>query len=229
MISPLTNQVSFVRFTGQYDQSLAGRAIQNADIIRTVNGLGVDVSGSLASVQGGGGAVRAASRPAAPLLDGSTVMALGQLYTLPPGKVDRVETARAEAVGDAGLAIANLPAEPIQATYTPAPEPVEGVGFLPGDALQDPKARMDTYRQEIARAGALAQAEKSLSQQEGVPVHLAFDQIAQNYVMLKPGQLGYDDVPSAQSVFAKTPYDLYKMQLNPKDFADVFAQYGMTV
>jgi hypothetical protein len=81
---------------------------------------------------------------------------------------------------------------------------------------------------EVANSGELAKIEKQLSAEHGVDVKIAFDPLAGEYMMLRPGQPGYDQVKSAQDVFADVVRDLPRMG-NVKDYRDVLAQYGVAI
>jgi opacity protein-like surface antigen len=82
---------------------------------------------------------------------------------------------------------------------------------------------------EVARSGELAKVEKQLrAQNNGDDVKIAFDPLANQYMALRPGQPGYDQVKSAEDVFTQVIKDLPKIG-NINDFRDVLAQYGVAV
>lgn len=122
--------------------------------------------------------------------------------------------------------LATMPDE-VTLIHTPhMPEPVAGMGFLP-EGVFGSGNEVGYQKQQVARVMELAEIEKGLQSQYGSDVKLAFDPGSGNYVMLKPGDIGYDAVASAQSMKQKEISYLMSTGYNRQTFADVLKQYGI--
>lgn len=230
MIAPLTSQTPFIAVTGQLDQYLSGRygSLHNAGDVQKINGFSIDTSGETASLVStssfaapGVPTYQPGAQPA--LLSGDTLGSLLQSQEIPAFDPAALQATRQQ---DTSQYIAGVPAT-VEVHYTPAgaePQSVEGLGFIPGDVFLSGNIA-EYQKQQVARAGELARTEKDLRQQYGSDVKLAYDPLGGDYVMLRPGQAGYDRVKSAGEVFAGIPGDLQKIGGNT-DFSDVLAQYG---
>jgi hypothetical protein len=232
MIRPLTTQTSFLAQSGQLEFYRSGKAGQfrNDGDVRQIDGFAIDVAGSTsklvrsATFEPGAG-VNVVKREGPPsLLAPSTLAASIELQAMP--NFSKAEIAAAKALGGNGYVTSV--GEVTEMHFTPIgaePQSVEGLGFLLGDVLQG-GGRIDYVKRQIARSGELARIEGDLSAEYGADVKLAFDPMAEEYVMLRPGQFGYDRVKSAREVFVQVVQDVPKMG-DGDAYRDVLAQYGV--
>jgi hypothetical protein len=196
----------------------SGRAgpVRNDGEMREIDGIAVDITGMSSKV-----AVAATFKPAdgvqiirrsegpPSLLAPSTMAATIQLQSLP--KYSQAELDAAKAKGGGGYVTSV--GEVTEMYFTPAggePQSVEGLGYLPGDVLQN-GGQAEYVKSQVARARGLAEVETKLSEQYGADVKLAYDPMAREYIMLRPGQFGYDRVTSARDVYAQVLQDQSKM------------------
>lgn len=169
--------------------------------------------------------------PTAGLLDEATTSAALQMQAAHAFSADARRSVREAGVAGTpyeGLAFASS----VEIVHTPvdAVRSVPGLGYIPGNVFLGGAGALDAYlRDQVDTAGNLARTERALQDEHGPEVKLALDAIGGDYVMLRPGQAGYDDVTSAQEVFAGMPNDLRKFGRHPDDFSDVFARYGLRV
>lgn len=235
MVKPLTTQSSYLAQTGQMELYRSGRIgrLHNDGDVRQINGFAIDVTGSTSKVvmptafTPGVGiqTVKAGTPPS--LLASSTLAAAIQLQGLPD-----ISEAQKEAVkaGDGSAYVTSI-GEVKEMYFTPVgaeSQAVEGLGFLPGHVLHDRGAKIEYVKSQIARAGELARIEKQMSAEHGVDVKLAFDPMAGEYVMLRPGQPGYDQVKSAQDVFDRMVLDARRMG-DGDAYREVLARYGAVI
>jgi hypothetical protein len=238
MIKPLTTQTPvLLTWTGQLDYYRSGKAgaVVNDGDVREINGFAIDVTGTgshlLAPSQfEPGPGIKVMKRDEMPsVLAPSTMAASLQMLTMEDGDTRWKEAAEHPPTGEP---LVTAIGEVTSLIYVPTgtePQPVDGVGFIPGDVFQKGgSAILDYTKREVARAGELAKIEKQLSADYGVDVKIAFDPLAGEYLMLRPGQPGYDGLKSGRDVFAEVVQDLPKIG-NIADYRDVLAQYGVVV
>ena len=227
MVQPLHTQISFPGASGQLDWYRSGSQgqIRNDGDVRQIDGFPIDLSGSGSTLVSNsrfesGKGIRTVDAAPHGALSPSTLGALIQIKA--NGDVNATQSA------DSSPYIASVQAT-ISVSYTPIgaePQSVELPGFIPGDVFKSGNAT-DYIKSQIARDGELAKTEINLRQQFGADVKLAFDPLSGEYMMLRPGQTGYDSVKSAQDVFAQIPSELQKMGYgNSHAFDDVLAQYS---
>jgi len=129
--------------------------------------------------------------------------------------------AEAKAAGAYGLA-----SMPEVATLTPtaprfAYEEVAALGYVPGGVMGDAASLIAYVREEIANGRAAARLERELSAEAGVAVRLAYDPNTDSAVALYPGDEGYDRVRGAEAAFSRMRWDLERMGLDVRAFADL--------
>ncbi|MFN3521466.1 MAG: hypothetical protein ACK4YQ_04405 [Phenylobacterium sp.] len=215
------------------DQPRAGSPRTAPQQIVDVNGVSVDLSGtglrtvSRQKVELGQG-VAAAPPPAAPLSP-QTLAAAVELQAAPGFSQEDVQRVRAASIAGTPYDGIGFASEvEIVHQEAGALQSAPGLGFIPGNVFLG--GDLAGYvGEQIDAAGELADAERTLQAQYGSDVKLAYDSVGGGYVMLRPGQAGYDDVRSAQQVFQNMKYDLWNMDMSPKAYADVFARHGVTV
>jgi hypothetical protein len=231
VMRPLTTQTSLLAQSGQLNFYRSGAAgvIRNDGDVRRINGFAIDVAGSMSKVVTSqaftpGPGVTAVKPQASPnRLAPSTMAASIQLQGVPTFGKAEMDAVKA---GSGSAYVAEVP-ETVEILFTPVgaePQQVEGLGFLPGDVFQSDGA-IDYVKGQIGRSGELARIEAQLSDEHGVDVKLAFDPLAEEYVMLRPGQPGYDRVTSARDVFAQMAHDATKMG-NRDAYREVLAAHG---
>jgi hypothetical protein len=237
MIKPLTTQTPlYLTWTGLLDHYRSGKAgaVVNDGDVREINGFAIDVTGTSSYLLAPtrfepGPGIKVVKRDEVPSTLAPSTMASLQMLTMEDGDTSWKEAADNPPLDQPWVtAIGEVTALIYVPTGT-EPQPVDGVGFLPGDVFQKGgSAHLDYFKREVARAGELAKIEKQLSADYGVDVKIAFDPLAGEYLMLRPGQPGYDGMKSAQDVFAEVVRDLPKIG-NIRDYRDVLAQYGVAV
>lgn len=233
MVQPLTTQNSIAGAVGLLDAFRARNAapVRNDGHVRQIGGFAVDVGGvsaaavSVQKVAAGAGVKTFRPEGPASLLSPQSLaaaMSLQQVDGIDPAAFAAARGRSIEGTPYEGIAIA----ETVEVHHRPVGlESVQGLADLPGDVLGDQDAEIAYQRRQIARVGELARIEADLAQEYGEPVKLAFDPLAEEYLMLRPGQRGYDEVKSAREVLALTVHDASKMgRLNA--FRDLLAQYG---
>ncbi len=204
-------------YSGQLEHYRSGKAgrLRNDGDTRDIDGLAVDVTGSTAKLS-----VAATFTPAAgvqvvrregppSLLAPSTLGAAIRLQGLPQFSMEEREAAKAR---DATAYVTSV-GEVTEMYFTPAgaePQSVEGLGFIPGDVLHG-GGKYAYVQSQVERARRLAGIEAKLAAEYGSDVKLAYDPLGQDYVMLRPGQFGYDRVTSAREVYDRVLQDIPKM------------------
>ena len=232
MTTALTTQSSFLAQTGQlakYRSGLYGTFTNQGDV-QNINGFNIDLSGTSSSLlqttaftPGKGVKTYNPAAPASGLVAPDTFSTLLQLQNTAAFTPDNLKNVMN---ADASAYIAAVP-ENITVSYQPAgtePQSVEGLGYFPGDVFQNGN-QIDYMKQQITRTGELAKIEANLQKQYGQDVKIAFDPMGGEYMMLRPGQAGYDSVKSARDVLNQVPDDLRKMVPDPSIFSDVLAKY----
>ena len=104
------------------------------------------------------------------------------------------------------------------------PRSVEGLGFIPGDVFLS-GGISGHYQREITRLGELAKAEEQLSQEYGQKVKLAFDPIANEHIMLRPGDPSYDRVTGVRDTLAND-VSQFMLGVNTDELRGLLGQYG---
>lgn len=218
MANPLISQASYFALFGDlsaYQAKHAGQ-VQNPGEIRRFGDVAVDISGQAAYSNAttkfeAGPGVRT-YRPETPgaLLAPDTLAASVALQTDIPA--DAVERLKAGDLDPAFAGMISVP-ETVEIRHTPAaPETVSGPGFIPGDVFAKGRAaEADWFGRQIAGQGQLAQVEAELAKQYGDDIKLAYDPLGEDYLMLRPGQPGYDEVQSARDAFGQTGRDAWKL------------------
>lgn len=118
-----------------------------------------------------------------------------------------------------GLATMEAPAAPLTPTAPKwAYEEISGLGFFAGDSSRTHASMQAYLREEIATAQRLARAERTLSEEAGVEIRIAYDPNTDSAVALSPGDPGYDDIRGARASFARMERDLALMGENPDDY-----------
>lgn len=213
MTAPIRTQTSFLEMFGQMDHLRSGKVgrFQNDGDVHQMNGFAVDVSGSMSklmvasSLEAGAGVNVVPRGASSGLLAPGTLAATIQLRGLPQFGQAEIDAAKARGAGGYVTAMEDV----TELEFTPVgaeAQSVEYPGYIPGDVLQNGTESAHLKRQ-VERTRDLADLEASLSVEYGVEVKLAFDPMAQEYVMLRPGQAGYDRVTSARDVYAQVLRD----------------------
>lgn len=233
MAVPLTTQSSWLAFTGQLEYYRSGKAgtLRNGGDVRQVNGFDIDVTGTASKLMvpttftPGPGIKTVSGGNSANLLDSGTLAASIQLQSEIGSAADWKAAAKSGA--DASAYVTSV-GEVTELAYTPVgaePQSVEGLGYFPGDVVRN-GGQIDYVKSQVERDAALARTEAQLSAEYGVEVKLAFDPLAGEYMMLRPGQAGYDQVTSARDVFDRVMREDLGRMGNSDAFADILAKYG---
>lgn len=203
--------------------------------IVSIKGVSVDISGQGArtvsdqQVTLGKGVSARVYAPPAPLTSDETTAEMVRLQQVNGLDRDAFEAARNATIAGtpyAGMTMAGQ----VEVTHQDvgAVQSAPGLGFIPGNVFLG--GDIEAYfGEQIDQAGALSEVEQTLRDQYGQDVKLAQDTTSGDYVMLRPGQAGYDDVRSASDVFAGMPLDLRNMDIAPSRYAEAFARHGLTV
>lgn len=235
MVSPLTSQTGYAAMSGLLDglRTQRGATLRNPGDVREIGGFRIDVSGQSArtekvtatAIEPGKGVRTFKPEAMQGVLSDATTSSLIQLQA-GDWSVEAIRAIRERSVEGTpfeGMAIAE--SAQVTQTQTAPVEQVQGIGFFPG--IMSRAEEIAYMKQQIARAGELAEIETQLSAEHGAPVKLAWDPLGEDYVALKPGDEGYDRVRSAQEVLAGTKRDLGLMGYGTGDFAEILARYGV--
>lgn len=114
-------------------------------------------------------------------------------------------------------------------TATPDVASIIGVtGIIPGEVfVQNSEQAITGYqRQELERLMGLMRVEDQLKGEFGNDIKLAYDKRAGNYIMLRPGDAGYDQVDTGAESLEKTKDFFRKGSADINDFTDIFKKYG---
>jgi len=214
-----------------------GGSIVNEGDVRNINGFAIDVSGintrwektTEAAIQPGKGVRTFTPETAAALLapDALSSSLKTQDVAFTRQQLDAVRERGVEGTALEGLAIAAT-ATVIHTESVPV-EQVQGIGVY--DRAVTSRADDIAYIGErLARSGELAGIERRLSAEYGEAVKVAWDPVAGEYLMLRKGQPGYEQVRSAQEVFdTDVNRTLRRMGYSPETFRGVLTRYGVTV
>lgn len=236
MVSPISSQVGYAATTGLVDRFRERHAgsIVNAGDVRTMDGVNVDVSGTntvsrktttTAFQPGPGGRTHRPETPSGML----GLTALSSTLKTQEISLTRVDFEKAMSRVPDEAYIVSVP-ETVDIIHTEE-VPVEQVAS-PGYFDRVPRSRGEEIAQieaQIDRLGRLSDLERELGEEHGAAVKLAWDPVAGEYLMLKPGQAGYDRVRGAQDLLAGVKSDLGKMGYSAGDFRDVLERFGVKV
>jgi hypothetical protein len=237
MVQPLTTQNSPLTYWGRgqldYYRSGAQGQIHNGGDVSQINGFSIDVSGSASSLVStneftpGLGNKTIKAGDVSSLLAPSTLTDALKLQEVPK-QTHEFTQAEIDAVKkkDAGIYAVAIP-EDVQVTFVPTgaePHSVELPDYIPGDVFQQGK-QLDYIKSEVARDGELAKIEADLRHQYGPDVKLGYDPLGEEYILLRPGQRGYDKIESAEDIFRKIPEELQKLGFGLSPFRDLLDQY----
>lgn len=106
-----------------------------------------------------------------------------------------------------------------------------GLGFIPGDVFTSgsKQALLNHQRHGVEKLMGELQLEREIQKDFGPDAKIAFDKRAGNYIVLQPGDMGYNQVDSGEKALANT-YDFFRKGFaDIRDFADIFEKYGHTV
>ena len=106
-----------------------------------------------------------------------------------------------------------------------------GLGWIPGDVFTSgsKQALLSHQRQGVEKLMGELQLEREVQNEFGPDAKIAFDKRAGNYIVLQPGDVGYDQVDSGEKALANT-YDFFRKGFaDINDFADIFAKYGHSI
>lgn len=240
MASFLTTQTSSVAaMLGRVDQfaQRPGGSIINEGDVRHINGFAIDVSGTNTrwekttegSVQPGKGVRTFTPETAAALLapDALSSSLMTQDVAFSRDQLAAVRERGVEGTVLEGMAIAAT-ATVIHTESVPI-EQIQGLGFY-DRAVTSRADDIDYIGRQLARSGELAEIERRLAREYGEDVRIAWDPVSQEYLMLRPGQAGYDQVRSAREVFADdVNRTLRQMGYSPETFRSVLSRYDVTV
>ena len=234
MTAPVTSSSYQIDFAETFRQRWTGRLSNNGDV-RNIDGFDIDVTGSAARGQE---AVRSAITPGAntrtydpekppvapPSLDSG--LPVSTLITLQEYLQERLKTARDPGFGqtDSGDSpyTVSMPAwVDIQHTEEGRPEQITTVGYY--SEAGDAEAAMAIDSAQVDRLRALADIETRLRSEFGQQVKLAWDGGAGEYLMLKPGQDGYDRIMGANTLVKRLPRDLEMIGYTQGMIRDIMA------
>lgn len=236
MVSPITPQVGYAGMTGlaeRFRQSNAGSLINDGDV-RNINGFNVDVTGTntraqrtiTTAFQPGPG-----SRTYKPDAVSGMIAPTALSSTLRTQEIQltRVDVEKAMSrVPDEAFTVSIPETVDIVHSQEVAVEQVASIGYF--DRVPQSKGEeIAQIEKQIDRLGRLADIERQLGVEHGSPVKLAWDPISEEYLMLKPGQEGYDRVRGAQDLMTTLKSDLGKMGHSANDFRAVLEKYGVRV
>jgi|SRR5215217_4879229 len=201
--------------------------------VRTINGFNVDVTGTnsrsetrvTTKVEHPPGVFRHKAQQASEAMAPSTLKSLLQTQdvALDRGQIDAFLDPVANEFRER---LTSLPdtVEMIAVEEVPL-EQIGVLGRLPASDAE----RAAATRERITHIGDLSRVEQEISDEMGVEVKLAYDSVAGEYVALKPGQAGYDQFLGARDLMRTMKSDIAKGGENPRDFADLLAEYGVKV
>ncbi len=230
MVDPLRTQGSYLKFNGKLDYYRSGAEgeVRNQGDVRKINGFDIDVSGTPTTLvtenafQPGKGIHYVKGTPPQQNLSSSTMGLMLQMQDI------QFNTADLKAVMDKESPFDITVTTTGEVSFQPTgaePQSVEGLGFIPGDVFRS--GNIEDYRKsQLSRNGELANIEAGLRKEYGADVKLAFDPLSEEYIMLRPGQAGYDNVSSAADVFARSRSDLKSLGYNNTHaFDDILNKY----
>jgi len=218
MTAPITSSTYQLDFAQAFRKRWADRLVNDGDV-RSIGGFDIDVTGKTAR---GEKTQRSYITPApgiktydpdtaAPATPADSSLPASTLVSF-PGDVQSLMKSAAEpdknrfAPGENPY-VMSMPAwVDIKNTEVGRPEQITTVGYYRegGDA----RAAMATDSAQVDRLRALADIETRLRSEFGQPVKLAWDGGAGEYLMLRPGQDGYDRIMGANDLVERLPKDL---------------------
>jgi len=216
MTAPITSSAYQTSFADLFRQRWAGRLVNDGDV-RHIGGFDIDVTGKAARGQE---TYRASITPAPgtrtydpdqalPTRPASTGLPASTLVTLPADlqKVLKTPADASQTVTDENPYAVSMPAwVDIVHTEEGRPEQITTVGYY--NEIGDAKDAAAFDKSQVDRLRALADIETRLRSEFGQPVKLAWDSGAGEYLMLRPGQDGYDRVMGANDLVKRLPKDL---------------------
>lgn len=232
MPPPVTNSSFQPDLSALFRQRWGDRLVNTGEV-RDIGGFNIDVTGTAARGQetyrsqitpGTGGKTYDPDQVGAFTPDGR--LPASNLVTFPNNLRDVLESAQASAdagaqgvVGDNPYAV-TLPAwVDIDHSEEGRPEQISTVRYLAktGDAAQDMNIA------QIDRLRALADVETQLRGEFGQAVKLAWDGGSDEYLMLRPGQDGYDRVTGANDLVDRLPRSLEMLGYTQGMIRDILA------
>lgn len=222
MPAPITSSVFQSNFFSDLFRQRWGSNIVNEGDVRDIDGFRVDVSGQASrgetttrSAFTAGSGARYATEPAHtppvdPALPSSSLLTLQGEF---PDQAYHLDTLmRPEGVDQNNPCVVMIPAHvDVVHSEEAAPDQVSSVGYYSGEGAFSRTAETDFTRGQIERLQALARIERDLGAEYGEPVKLAWDGVAREYLMLRPGQPGYDRIASVNDLVGRLPRDLQLM------------------
>ncbi|MFJ6024465.1 hypothetical protein ACIQC9_07715 [Brevundimonas sp. NPDC092305] len=239
MPAPITSSVYQADYSSPFRERWAGRTVNDGDV-RDIRGFHIDVSGQStrgektyrSTVTGGSGTTLYdpehpphAPRPLDTGLPSSSLLILQDNFN------DRFQAAQqADAAGvlspKQNPYAVSMPAwVDIQQREETRPEQITSVGYFNGvEDITDLDSQKAFTSTQVERLKALAKIERDLGSEYGEPVKLAWDGAAGEYMMLRPGQAGYDEVLSVNDLVRNLGKDLGRLGLfNPDEIARLIA------
>lgn len=194
---------NYFPYRGQLEFHRSGQAgrVQNDGDVRQIDGIAVDVPDFSSKLViptsfAPGPGIQTVKREGPPnLLAPSTLAASIQLQSLPQLSQAERDAAKTKDASAYATAIGEV----TEMYFTPAgtePQSVEDLGFVPGEVLHGGR-KAEYVASEVARIHRMADIKTKPSAEYDADVKLAYDPLAQEYVMLRPGQFGYGRVTSA--------------------------------
>lgn len=233
-----TTQVGLAEMNGLADlfRKRPGRIVNDGDV-RSLNGFNIDVTGSSArrenrtvtAVEAGKGVRTFRPEPASALFAPPTLAAslTTQEIGFSRARMDEVRNQSVAGAAFDGIAIAD--SVEIIHTETLPIEQVQGIGYYDRE-INSREEDIAYLGGNLARSGEVAAIERRLGEEFGEPVKLAWDAVGQEYLMLRPGQSGYESVQSARKVFeTDMNRTLGQMGYTKDDFREVLERYDVKV
>jgi len=235
MTAPITSSTYQIDFAQTFRQRWADRLANDGDV-RNIDGFNIDVTGKAArgqqthrsAVTPGAGTRTYDPGTASPSSPPDTGLPVSTLVTL-PGNLQSLLKSAGEDGGSQAVAGENpyavsMPAwVDIQHTEEGRPEQITTVGYYDGVEGGDAKAAMATDSAQVDRLRALADIETRLRSEFGQQVKLAWDGGAGEYLVLRPGQDGYDRIMGANTLVNRLPRDLEMMGYTQGMIRDIMA------
>lgn len=232
MTAPITSSVFQMDLASPFRERWGGRTVNDGDV-RDIRGFRIDVAGqptrgqeSYRSTVTGGSRTTLydPARPphTPPQLDAS--LPSSSLLVLQDKSHEQFKAALEADASNAASSDHNPYAfsmpewVEIQRHEETHPEQITAVGyFVGGIDLASQKAFASA---QVDRLKALAKIERDLGAEYGEPVKLAWDGTSGEYMMLRPGQAGYDNVRSVNDLVSRLPKDLGTLGLFSPDEID---------
>jgi|GEM_PF-2340020 len=236
MVSSVSNHVGYASLSGLADrfrQRNAG-SIVNAGNVRAMDGFNIDVTGTntrsqkttTTAFQPGSGGRTHKPEATSNMLGITALSSTLKTQEISLNRVD-IEKAMSRVPDEAYMVSVPETVDIVHTEEVPV-EQINGIGYF-DRVPQSRGEEIAQIEQQIDRLGRLADIERELSQEHGAPVKLAWDPVSEEYLMLKPGQAGYDRVRGAQDQLSTVKSDLGKMDHVARDFREVLERYGVKV